>query len=76
MEEYTSKAYISTIKATSRASVCVGTTNKNYYTVEYTEERSLPDSDDVNIEKERELLWEFVNAECDKQIEDIVKSFK
>ena len=69
---YESKAKISTIKATSRASVKV---RDNYYTVEYSEERVLPDNKKCDIEQERELLWDTVNNEVDKQIEDIIKSF-
>ena len=70
--EYISKAKISTIRATSRASCKI---RDNYYTVEYTEERTLPQDIDVDIAKERELLWNDVNYEVDMQIEDIIKSF-
>ena len=70
---YESKAIIKTIKATSRASVKVG---ESYYTVEYSEERIIPDIEGVNIEAERQLLWDDVNAECDNQISDILKTFK
>lgn len=69
---YVSKAQIRTIRATSRASVKV---RDNYYTVEYTEERMLPEDIEFDIEQERELLWSRVNTEVDNQIEDIVKSF-
>ena len=70
---YEVKAVIKTIKATSRASVKVG---ESYYTVEYSEERIIPDVEGIDIEKERQFLWEDVNAECDNQIEDILKTFK
>lgn len=70
---YEIKAITKTIKATSRASVKVG---ESYYTVEYSEERIIPDIEGVNIEKERQFLWEDTNAECDNQIEDILKTFK
>ena len=70
---YESKAIIKTIKATSRASVKVG---ESYYTVEYSEERIIPDIKEVNIETERQFLWDEVNAECDNQISDILKTFK
>ena len=70
--EYTSKAITTQIKATSRASVKV---KESYYTVEYTEERTIPQIEGVDLEKERELLWECVNTECDNQINDILKSF-
>lgn len=58
------------IKASSRASVKVG---DSYYTVEWTEERSIDESD--NLEEERASLWECCNNEVDTQIEDILKTF-
>ena len=69
MSKYKSKAKIETIRATSRASMKVA---DNYYTVEYMEERIIPDIDDVDIENERKILWDTVNSECDNQIEDIL----
>lgn len=69
----TSKATVTTIKASSRASVKVG---DSYYTVEYTEERTVPNTSNVDIQVEKDLLWDTVNGECDKQIEDILKTFK
>lgn len=69
---YESKAITTQIRATSRASVKV---RDNYYTIEYTEERTIPQIDDVDIAKEREILWDCVNNEVDNQIEDIIKSF-
>ena len=72
-KEYESKAKITTIAATSRASVKI---RDNYFTVEYHEERVIPDVDGVNIEQERRILWDVVNAECDTQIDDISKTFK
>lgn len=73
MANYESKATITSIRATSRASVKI---RDNFYTVEYCEERVIPDVEDVDIEKERVLLWDTVNTEVDGQIEDILKSFK
>ena len=72
-KKYQSKAIISTIAATSRASVKI---RDNYYTVEYHEERVIPEIDGVNIEAERQLLWDTVNSECDHQIDDILQQFK
>lgn len=68
-----SKAIITTIRATSRASVKV---RDNFYTVEYCEERALPNDADINIEAERQMLWDTVNRECDNQIEEILRTFK
>ena len=59
------------IKAISRASIKVG---DSFYTVEYGEERSIEDGD--NIEEERSALWDTCNGEVDKQIEDIMQMFK
>ena len=68
-----SKAIITTIRATSRASVKV---RDNFYTVEYSEERAIPNDADIDIEAERQMLWDTVNSECDNQIEEILKTFK
>lgn len=43
-----------------------------YYTVEYTEERSINQMD--NLQSERQQLWQDVNAEVDNQVMDIIKS--
>lgn len=69
---YTSKAITTQIRATSRASVKV---RDNFYTVEYSEERTIPDIEGVNLEEEKRILWNDVNGEVDTQIEDIIKSF-
>lgn len=66
MAEYEPKAAITKISATSRASVKL---RDNYYTVEYSEERVIPDLDGVNIELERQALWDAVNTEVDDQAE-------
>ena len=73
---YVRKAKTTSIKAVSRCSVKI---RDNYYTVEYEEERLLDamvDATEVDLQKERGLLWDDVNAECDKQIEDILRTFK
>lgn len=67
---YESKAVTTSIRATSRASVKVG---ENYYTVEFCEERSIPE--DANVEEERKFLWETVNGECDNQIQEILEAY-
>ena len=69
MANYEPKAIINKISATSRASL--KTRNGNYFTVEYSEERIVPNVDDVDIIKERNALWDAVNAECDAQLEII-----
>lgn len=69
MKDYVSKAKINRIVATSRASVKI---KDSYYTLEYQEERILPDTDDVDIEEERHILWNEVNDQVDQQISDTV----
>lgn len=73
MENYTSKAVVTNIKATSRVAIKI---RDNYYTVEYAEERSIPDIEGVDIEKERNLLFDAVNEVVDNQTEDIVRTFQ
>ena len=73
MSEYESKAIITTIRATSRASVKLG---DSYYTLEYCEERAIPDTDDVNIAEERRILWDTVNNEVDTQVEETIRILK
>lgn len=83
------QAIPTTIKATSRASVKIG---DNYFTVEYSEERMIPQVEEIrstdiqgnktseiiaaDIEKERADLWDTVNSECDNQIDIIQDYFK
>ena len=65
------KGVTTSIRIPSRASVKV---RESFYTIEYCEERSIPD--DADIVEERQALWDTCNGEVDKQLEDIIKSFK
>lgn len=71
--EYESKAIPNTIKATSRISLKI---NDTFYTLEYCEERLVPAVDGVDIEEERKILWDTVNDEVDKQVDDIYSLYK
>lgn len=73
MAEYESKAIVTEITATSRIAIKV---RDNFYTVEYTEKRSIPDVEGVDVEAERNLLFDAVNAVVDGQAEDILKMTK
>ncbi len=74
-KKYESKATTTTIKASSRRSIGIQTrSNTEYYTIEYTEERTI--LEDADIEKERTILWDTVNTEVDTQIQDIVEIYK
>lgn len=73
--EYISKAVTTTIKASSRRSIGIQTrSSTEYYTVEYTEERTVPE--DCDIDKEKTFLWDTVNSAVDEQIEDILDVYK
>ena len=68
-----SKAVITSIKATSRAAIKI---KDNFYTVEYAEERSIPTDIEVDMEYERQILWDIVNSVVDGQCEEILKTFR
>ena len=70
--EYEPKAVVTSIRATSRASVKI---RDNFYTVEYSEERMIPDVEGVNLAEEKQYLWDAVNTECDNQIREILDTF-
>lgn len=59
------------IRITSRASIKV---KDSFYTIEYCEERSIPEGAD--LEEERTELWGVCNSEVDNQLEDIIKMSK
>ena len=73
MMAYEVKGISTKITATSRVAIKI---KDNYYTVECSEERSIPDVEGVDIEKERQALFDDVNATVDGQIEDIYNTFK
>ena len=70
--EYVSKTLSTKITASSRCAVKI---RDNYYTIEASEERSITDSDNADMDKEWALLFDSVNKVVDTQIEDIIKEF-
>lgn len=70
---YESKAKVTKITATSRIAIKI---KDNYYTTEYSEERTIPDVEDVDIDAERKILFDDVNAIVDSQCEEIIKTFR
>ena len=68
---YESKAVTTAIRITSRASIKV---RDNFYTVEYCEERSIPE--DADLEQEKKILWDACNNEVDYQIQEILEMYK
>ena len=63
---YTSQGITTSIKAESGLSI---ETKKGWYRFTFTEERIIPETAD--IEKEKEALWNSVNNEVDRQAEEI-----
>jgi hypothetical protein len=72
-EKYVSKAVVTEISATSRVAIKV---RDNFYTVEYTEKRAIPDVDGVDIDAERIALFDAVNGVVDAQADDILRTFQ
>ena len=73
METYESKAVVTEISAVSRVAIKI---RDNFYTIEYSEKRAIPDVEDIDLERERVVLFDDVNRIVDAQAEDIVKSFQ
>ena len=68
------EAKTTTIRATNRMSVKI---KDNYFTVEWSEERSIPDDmSEEWIAKERARLWNTCIQECENQIQDIVRTYR
>jgi len=67
--KYESKAITTQIKATSRVSAKIF---DDFYTLEFSEERTIPDVEGVDLDKEREKLWDDVNYTVDVQMQDTI----
>ena len=72
-ENYVSKAVVTEISATSRVAIKV---RDNFYTVEYTEKRAIPDVEGVDIDAERIALFDAVIGVVDTQADDILRTFQ
>ena len=76
-KEYFSQAVPTLIRATSRVSVKL---NESFYTFEFQEERAFPidlvEEGQINFEREKEMLWDEVHSQVDKQVSDIVSMLK
>lgn len=76
-KEYFNQAVPTLIRATSRVSVKL---NESFYTFEFLEERAFPidlvEEGQINFEKEKEMLWDEVHSQVDKQVSDVVSMLK
>lgn len=77
MKDYKSQAVTTSIQAHSRISVKL---NDTFYTFEFMEERQFPidlmDEGTIDFAKEKELLWDEVHAQVDKQVQVVVEMLK
>lgn len=71
-QNYIQKAIPKTIKFSSRASIKI---KDSFYTFEYGEERQIDDFNEVNLDREKQLLIDDCNRVVDTQIEEVVKMF-
>lgn len=71
-KKYEQQAQTTMIRFTSRASINKG---NNYYTIEACEERIIPDFPDVDLIREKKMLWDAVNEEVDRQLVDIENAY-
>lgn len=60
------------ITGTSRCAIKI---KDNFYTTELSAERVLPESDDIDLKKEYEDLFNSINDEVDKQMTEIIDTF-
>lgn len=67
---YESKAITTQIRATSRVSAKIG---DDFYTLEFSEERTIPDVEGVDLDEERNRLWDDVNYSVDTQLRATIK---
>ena len=66
-------ARTTTIRATNRMSLKI---KDNYFTVEWCEERVLPeDTTEEELKKARSDLWNTCVQECENQCEDIRRAY-
>lgn len=77
MKDYKSQAVTTSIQAHSRISVKL---QETFYTFEFMEERQFPidlmDEGTIDFAKEKELLWDEVHAQVDKQVQVVVEMLK
>lgn len=69
--KYERKAVTTKISATSRVSAKIC---DDFYTLEFSEERTIPDVSGVNLDEERRILWDDVNYSVDTQLKDTIKA--
>lgn len=69
---YEIKGKTTKITATSRCAIKI---KDNYYTTELIEERTMPNDEEIDLNKEYKALFDSINTEIDNQMQDIIKTF-
>lgn len=69
---YESKAVTTTIKAESKVTIKI---RDNFYSVTYSEERTVPEVEGIDLESERSILFDDVNKIVDDQATEIIQTF-
>ena len=70
---YEVKGKTTKITATSRCAIKI---KDNYYTLELSEERTMPDNEEIDLDKEYKALFDSINIEIDNQMQDVLNSIK
>lgn len=73
MAKYEIKGRTTKILATSRCAIKI---KDNYYTLELSEERLMPENEEIDLDKEYKALFDNINAEIDNQMQDVLDSTK
>ena len=70
---YEVKGRTTKITATSRCAIKI---KDNYYTLELSEERVMPENEEIDLDKEYKALFDSINVEIDNQMQDVLDSTK
>ena len=74
MEEKQAAIEVTKISATSSITINLG--NYNSARLEFTMEKRINNPEAINLEEEKAKLWDEVNAEVDRQAQDVRNSLK
>lgn len=70
------QAAIEVTKISATSSITVNLGNYNSARLEFTIEKRINNPEAINLEEEKAKLWDEVNAEVDKQAQDVKESLR
>ena len=76
MENKQTQPAIEVTKISATSSVTINLGNYNSARLEFTMEKRINNPEGINLEEEKTKLWDEVNAEVDKQAQDVRNSLK